>query len=108
MITRMRTERLRQIEPTAVWFEVPAENVGRARTFYGALFGGKIGGRAKGPIVNCVNDSSVHELAARVERLGGEICLSKEAALQMGYFVICRDSEGQMFRLWGTAGTQNK
>lgn len=103
--TRAKRQRQRHAEPSAVWFEVAAQNVGNARTFYDALFGAKIGGVPGEPIVNCVNDSSVHELAARVEDLGGEICLSKRAALQLGHFVICRDTEGQMFRLWETRDT---
>jgi predicted enzyme related to lactoylglutathione lyase len=98
----------RQITPSEVWFEVPAENIGRASTFYTSLFGSKIGGMPGRPIVNWVGDFSLHELAARVEDLGGEVCLSKRAALQMGYFVICRDTEGQMFRLWETTATDNK
>ena len=28
--------------PSIVWFEIPADNVERARTFYGKLFGWKI------------------------------------------------------------------
>jgi predicted enzyme related to lactoylglutathione lyase len=106
----MRPERLdqRQTELSAVWFEVPAVNVEQAGTFYGALFGLKIGSMPGAPIVSCVNDSSVQELTARVERLGGEICLAKRTALQTGYFAICRDSAGQMFRLWEASALRSE
>lgn len=98
----------RRTEPSTVWFEVPAANVDQAGTFYGALFRVKIGSRVGGLIVSYVNDSSVHELAARVERLGGEICLAKRTALQTGYFAICRDSAGQMFRLWEASALRSE
>jgi predicted enzyme related to lactoylglutathione lyase len=110
-----------------VWFEIPADNVGRARTFYGKLFGWKIN-RFPGPkpywhidtggaddtpdggmmerqcaehsITNYVGVSSVDQAAAKVEKLGGRICMPKTAVPQMGYFVICNDTENNTFALW--------
>ena len=110
-----------------VWFEIPADNVERARAFYGALFGWKIekfpgmmdywhidtggsndspdGGmlKRKGPehtITNYVHVASANQGAAKVVKLGGKICMSRTAVPQMGYFVVCQDTEGNMFALW--------
>jgi predicted enzyme related to lactoylglutathione lyase len=113
--------------PRIVWFEIPADNPERARKFYGALFGWKVepfpgmtdywhidtgggddtpdGGlmvrkHPGQPITNYVAVSSVDKSAAKVEKLGGTICKSKMAVPQMGYFVICQDTEDNLFALW--------
>jgi hypothetical protein len=113
--------------PSIVWFEIPADNVDRAKKFYGALFGWKIekfpgvtdywhidtggGDRTRDggmmarqypeqAITNYVAVSSVDEAAAKVEKLGGKICKPKTAVPQMGYFVICQDTENNTFALW--------
>lgn len=52
------------------------------------------------PITNYVNVESVTESMAKVEKLGGKICKSKTAVPQRGYFVICQDTEDNMFALW--------
>lgn len=117
-----------------VWFEIPADNLDRARRFYNALFGWKIapfpgmqgpeaqnylhidtagddsspdGGlmTRKQPdqtITQYVGVESVAESAARVEKLGGKICMPKTAVPQMGYFAVCQDTEKNMFGLWET------
>ena len=113
--------------PSIVWFEIPADNPDRAKKFYGSLFGWKIGkfpgmtdywhidtgggdGTPDGgmmtrkhpdqPITNYVAVESVDKSAVKVEKLGGTICKSKTAVPQMGYYVICRDTEGNEFALW--------
>ena len=111
-----------------VWFEIPADDVERAKSFYGALFGWKIekfpgpmeywhidtGGSDDAPdgglmkrqhsqqqgITNYIGVTSVDESAAKVEKLGGKICMPKTAVPQMGYFVICQDPENNTFALW--------
>ena len=112
-----------------VWFEIPADNVERARKFYAKLFGWKItkfpgpmekpywhidtGGGDETPdggmlerqhpehgITNYVLVASADKAAAKVEKLGGKICMAKTAVPHMGYFVICRDTENNMFALW--------
>ena len=110
-----------------VWFEIPADNPERAKAFYGSLFGWKIekfpavddywhidtGGAndtpdgglmlrkyPQQPITNYVAVSSVDESAVKVKQLGGKICKPKTAVPQMGYFVICKDTEGNEFALW--------
>jgi predicted enzyme related to lactoylglutathione lyase len=37
---------------------------------------------------------------AKVEKLGGKVCMSKTAVPQMGYFAICQDTENNTFALW--------
>ena len=113
--------------PSICWFEIPADNPERARKFYGSLFGWKIekfhgvadywhidtgsGDRTRDgglmarrhpdqPVTNYIAVSSVDESAAKVEKLGGTICKPKTAVPDTGYFVICRDTEGNEFALW--------
>ena len=116
------------VAASIVWFEIPADNVERAKSFYGKLFGWKItpmpgatkpywiietGGAADTPdggmmerqhpdhgITNYVSVSSVTEAAAKVEKLGGKICMQKTAVPQMGYFVVCQDTENNTFAVW--------
>jgi len=111
-----------------VWFEIPADDVERAKSFYSALFGWKIdrlpgpmeywhidtGGSEDSPdggllkrqnpqpqsITNYISVASADESAAKVEKLGGKICMPKTAVPEMGYFVICQDPENNTFALW--------
>ena len=110
-----------------VWFEIAADNVERAKSFYGSLFGWKIerfpgqmeywhidtGGSDDRPdgglmgrkqpqqgITNYIGVPSVDEFAAKVQKLGGKICMPKTAVPQMGYFAICQDTENNVFGLW--------
>jgi len=110
-----------------VWFEIPADDLSRAKTFYQKLFNWKInaiptmpdylhmdtGGPDAAPdggllkrkhpkqtVTNYVGVPSVAKAAAKVEKLGGKICMAKTAVPQMGYFVVCMDTEGNQFALW--------
>jgi len=110
-----------------VWFEIPADNVGRARKFYSGLFGWKIkqfagmkdywhidvGGADRTrngglmarkhpgqPITNYISVASVTKSMAKVKKLGGCVCLPKTAVPKMGYFAICCDTEDNTFALW--------
>ena len=110
-----------------IWFEIPADDPERAKKFYSSLFGWKIkkcpgmgdywhidtGGPDASPdgglmarkqpeqrITNYVNVPSVEKAAVKVEKLGGKICMSKTAVPEMGYFVVCQDTENNMFALW--------
>jgi predicted enzyme related to lactoylglutathione lyase len=116
-----------QVIPRIVWFEIPADNPERARKFYGQLFGWKIerfpglsdywhidtggtddmpdGGLMKRkhprqPITNYVAVPSVDAAAEKVQKLGGKICMAKTAVPKTGHFVICQDTEENMFALW--------
>jgi len=116
------------VPPNIVWFEIPADNLERARNFYNQLFGWKMekfpgpkeywhidtGGADASPdggllkrqnpgqqgITNYVGVASVDQFAAKVQKLGGKICMPKTAVPQMGYFAICQDTENNMFALW--------
>ncbi len=111
-----------------VWFEIPAENLERAKKFYGSLFGWKFnrlqaavnnywhidtGGKddspdgglmprmhSQQPVTNYISVPSVDKAAAKVEKLGGTICKAKTAVPGMGYFAVCLDTEGNTFALW--------
>jgi uncharacterized protein len=114
---------------SVVWFEIPADNVERAKKFYSGLFGWKIerlpgagmddywhietGGAEESPdgavmkrmypqqsITNYVLVASVDEAAAKVETLGGKIVKQKTEVPNIGRFVICRDTENNEFALW--------
>jgi uncharacterized protein len=111
------------------WFEIPADDVERAKEFYGDLFGWKIekfpgaqeychidtGGsgdtpdgalkkrkQPQEPVVNYVSVNSVTEFSKKIEKLGGKICMAKTAVPQMGYFAVCQDTEGNSFGIWQT------
>jgi predicted enzyme related to lactoylglutathione lyase len=113
-----------------VWFEIPADDIKRAKAFYTKLFGWKIapipgmpdylhidtggpdaspdGGmmtrkHPQQPITNYVIVPSVAKAAEKVEKLGGKICVPKTAVPQMGFFVVCTDTEGNTFALWEIA-----
>jgi uncharacterized protein len=110
-----------------VWFEIPAENIERAKSFYGSLFGWNIeafpgvkdywhidtGGGADSPdgglmvrkcpeqaITNYINVDSVTRFSAKIGKAGGKICVPKTAVPQTGYFAICADPEGNTFGIW--------
>jgi predicted enzyme related to lactoylglutathione lyase len=111
-----------------VWFEIPADDVERARGFYAELFGWtmerfpgpmdywhiKTGGADGAPdggllkrqnaghvgITNYLAVASVEEASAKVTKLGGVVCMPKSPVPGMGYFAICQDPEKNMFALW--------
>lgn len=110
------------------WFEIPADDPGRAKKFYSSLFGWKInpmpnaameyyhldtGGPDASPdaglmkrmcegqtITNYIFVPSVTRFAAKVEKLGGKICKPKTAVPGMGYFILVQDTENNVFGLW--------
>lgn len=113
---------------SVVWFEIPADNLERAKKFYGSLFGWKFaklpaavndywhidtagksdspdGGlmprmHSEQPITNYISVPSVGKAAAKVKKLGGTVCKPKTAVPGMGYFAVCLDTEGNTFALW--------
>ena len=113
--------------PNIVWFEIPADDVDRAKKFYSGLFGWKIkaipgmtdywhidtGGADASPdgglmarkqpqqqITNYINVDSVSKFVAKIEKLGGKICTPKTEVPSMGYFAICHDTEQNTFAVW--------
>ena len=110
-----------------VHFEIPADDVQRARQFYSRLFGwqseaapgfpdyytfdssdgqrlqgGAIQARQPGMEVpvNYVSVESVGQMVGRIRELGGEILMDKAPVPGMGWMAIFRDTEGTTFGLW--------
>ena len=51
-------------------------------------------------ITSYISVASVDKAAAKVEKLGGKICMGKTPVPQMGYFAVCQDTENNTFALW--------
>ena len=110
-----------------VWFNIPADDLKRAQTFYKSLFGWKIspfhgmkdfmeidtGGADASPngglterhakdetVLNYIGVDSVDKFSAKIAKLGGKICMPKTAVPNMGYFAVCQDTENNGFGLW--------
>jgi hypothetical protein len=111
-----------------VHFDVPADNVERAKKFYSVLFGWKFesfpemqynlittanldgtpgvgGGMGKRMdpsqrIVNYFGVKSIDAAMKQVKSLGGSVVMGKMAVPTMGYLATCIDTEGNPFGLW--------
>lgn len=112
-----------------VWFEIPADDIGRAKKFYSTLFGWRINPFPNSPvtgyehietdgpdaspdgglmkrmhpeqqITQYISVASVAKFASKIEKLGGSICKPKTAITGMGYFAICKDTENNTFAIW--------
>ena len=121
---------------TIVHFEIPTDNIERAKKFYSSLFGWKIE-RMPGPmeywmfsatgdngeqtigggvvkrqhpqhtITNYIGVDSVLEYAKKVEKLGGKVAVPKTEVPGFGWFAVCTDTENNTFALWeSTEGAQ--
>jgi predicted enzyme related to lactoylglutathione lyase len=111
--------------PTLVHFEIPVDNIDRARKFYSELFGWEInpipdmdywlittsGEKAVGggmmkrqnpeqSITNYIDVPSVDDYAAKVEALGGKVVMPKTAVPGMGYFLLFMDPENNPLGIW--------
>lgn len=110
--------------PSIIHFEIPADDIDRAKRFYSELFGWEIkkvpsmdywfisagenavgGGLLKRTspgqtITNYIGAPSVDELSRMVESLGGKVKVPKQAVPGMGYFAVCLDTEGNTFGIW--------
>jgi len=110
--------------PNIAHFEIPVDDAERAKKFYTELFGWKIerfspemeywmiapqegtgGGMMKRQrpdqkIMDYFTVHSVAESSAKVEKLGGKVLMPKMAVPKMGYFVVCMDTEGNVFGIW--------
>jgi predicted enzyme related to lactoylglutathione lyase len=125
--TKKRPGKKTKTPASIIWFEIPADNPERAKKFYSSLFGWKIkkfpgmadywhidtGGAndspdgglmarksPQHPITNYVNVASLDKAAAKVEQLGGKICMPRTEVPEMGFFAVCQDTENNMFALW--------
>lgn len=129
MSTKTKKRQVKKTKTAAsiIWFEIPADDPERARKFYGALFGWKIkkfpgmsdywhidtggandtpdGGlmarkEPEQPITNYINVASLDKSMAKVEKLGGKICVPRTEVPDMGFFAVCQDTENNTFALW--------
>ena len=112
------------------WFEIPADDIKRAQSFYSKLFGWKIkpipgmadywhidtGGPDERPdggmmvrkhpgqqITNYIFVPSVNKHLTKIKKLGGEVCLPKTEVPGMGFFAVCKDPENNTFAIWEMA-----
>jgi predicted enzyme related to lactoylglutathione lyase len=106
-----------------VHFEVPADDVERARKFYQDLFGWKIESAEGGYNLITVGEpgpdggmmarqapgqgvtvymavESVDDYSKKVQSLGGTVVMPKTAVPTMGYFAVFLDTEGNTMALW--------
>jgi predicted enzyme related to lactoylglutathione lyase len=130
--TKTKNSKANRPPASIVWFEIPADNVARAKAFYSKLFGWKIkkfagpmkmpywhidtggadaspdGGMMERqspqqPITNYIMVASVDQAVAKAQKLGGKIIVPKSEVPQMGYFAICQDTEKNVFAMWERA-----
>lgn len=133
MSTKRKPVKAKNSRPAAsiVWFEIPADRADRAKSFYSKLFGWKIkkfpgmsdywhidtgggddtpdGGMMtrkspQQPITNYVAVASVEAASAKVEKLGGKVCMPKTPVPGMGFFAVCLDTENNTFAIWERNG----
>lgn len=114
--------------PTIVHFDIPAEDLERARHFYESLFGWKIEqtpglayyliettdlegnpgvgggiGQRQQPddqITQFIGVDSVDRYMEKVVALGGSVIAPKMTVPGWGYLAVCRDTEQNLFGLW--------
>ncbi len=110
------------------WFEIPADDMERAKRFYSQVFGWTIeelpvpfgkdrlfiktgdgniiaGGMIKRrdphqTTVNYIDVPSTDKYTVKVKCLGGKVLVPKTAVPGMGYFVVCEDTEDNAFSIW--------
>ena len=114
---------------TIVHFEIPTNDLERAKKFYASLFGWKIeqyqgsgdywmittttekgenavcGGmmarqNPRQTITNYIDVPSIDEYAVKLQKLGGQVIVPKMAVAGEGYFAICLDTENNSFGIW--------
>lgn len=116
---------------TIVHFDVPAEDMERAKNFYSKLFNWKIE-RMPGPmeyygitttdekgqdsigggmgkkgeenqsITNYIGVDSIDDTIPKVEQLGGKVIMPKTVIPGYGFLAVCLDTENNKFGLWET------
>ncbi len=113
--------------PTVEFFEIPADDLERAKAFYQAIFGWEINAIPMGsdtywmfttgekpptnaglmprrmpgqPIINYITVPSVDATSRKIVEAGGQIMVPKTAVPGMGYFIGCLDTENNPFAIW--------
>jgi predicted enzyme related to lactoylglutathione lyase len=54
--------------------------------------------------LNYISVESVDKYSAKIQKLGGKICVPKTAVPNMGYFAVCQDTENNSFGIWEPNG----
>lgn len=112
---------------TIVHFEIPADDMERARQFYAGLFGwqfstppgfddywvfdtgdpdqdaggGLMPRQATGQgIVHYIQVESVADYVTKAQSLGGQVIIPKSPVPGMGWYAHLMDTEGNLFALW--------
>jgi len=103
-----------------IHFEIPVDDMERAKNFYKELFGwgidsapgfedyqivttnGLNGGMMKRsnpgmPIINYIDVEDIDTYLAKLETLGGQILMPKMPIAHVGYNAVVKDSEGNIF-----------
>ena len=122
---------------TIVHFDIPAENIKRAKNFYEKLFDWKIEpvpgpmeyynittkdekgkegiaggiGQRELPeqkITNFIGVSSINEYIKKIENLGGKILMPKTTIPGFGYLATFIDTEGNTLGIWETDTTSQE
>lgn len=117
--------------PTVVHFEIPVEQIERAKKFYSDLFSWKFdkyegpmeywmistknekgdtgitGGMMKKQspqqsVTNYIDVPSVDQYVEKIKKLGGKVVLPKMAVPGAGYLAVCLDTENNSFGIWET------
>lgn len=115
--------------PAIAHFDLPADDIDRAKEFYTELFdwkfekvlgpmdyyfietesldgekgvGGGMGlrGSPEQRITNFIEVASVEDYCTRVEKLGGTVLQPKMPVPDWGYLAVCMDTEENTFGLW--------
>lgn len=113
---------------TFVHFDLPTNDIERAKEFYKKLFGwqfknipemnyylietvddkgnkglgGGMGKRTNSEerIVNYIGVKSIDNHTKKIQKLGGKIIKTKMPVPGWGYLAVCEDTEGNIFGLW--------
>ncbi len=115
---------------TIVHFDISADNPGRAKKFYEAIFGWKIGPIAgfenyyeietadlsgikgigggitkrENPQQTCITNFigvlSIDETIAKLTSLGGKVIQAKQTVPGYGFLAVCTDTENNLFGLF--------
>ena len=85
-----------------IWFEIPADDPGRAAKFYEDVFGidGAIMPKDMGEMVrDTIGVESYDEFAKKIEKEGGKMLTEKMTIPGMGVMGSFKDTEGNIFAL---------
>ena len=129
MATNSKAAKKSEITTSLAWFQIPADDVSRAKEFYSGLFDWKVNRFPNSPpgeheyidtrgadtspdgglikrtdaehtITIYSNVPSVAKFLTKVEKLGGSIREPKTAIPGRGYLATCKDTEDDTFAVW--------